>query len=400
MDSRDRCRARPIPWAILWALAWAVAACGGSSSSGTAFLDRQTDARRPAATRSGARAEKSGARASKKSAGGASLRTLALSRTPVKLLGGRLLVRLPESARVDPFDDSEQPGAGRMRAREAFRIEHGVQRFLVVVVELFARHAGDLEAEVGAEVERWGQRPSAFAIDSLANPSCPVVRVVPAEALFLGLQDGIDDLALVDLLYVGSPDGTVQTIAIHANDAAARERDALTALAGRIGTTVHAGRVAFDTSGGTRKFTVFRRGPELRIDLPDSTVAFEEEGRDSDAYTIRVLRPLGGKGGTLRITVGGAAEALPPGGRRARARSHLMGQPAQWTSYSTADGLELRLVHRTAVQPISIVISADDQDAIDDLRAIAETLVLSRTCDGPVGCPPGEVCRHEHCRLR
>lgn len=328
----------------------------------------------------------------------AKMGTMPLSTKTMPLLGGRLQARLPAEAREVPVPDdpSTSPAGGLMR-QARHRIELGDQAILLLSIELFAHEGPDFMSEVRAEVEHWGQRAAAFDVSLVSNPNLSVARVVPDEPLALGLRDGFQDMVLVAVLFVASRDGTVQSIALHANEAAARDRMGLASLLARIGGTIRPGQ-RFDTSGGTRVFTLFRRGPEVRFDVPDGTIAVEEERPDAETYFVQLSRALGAPGaGSMRITVGGHPEPLPTRGRHVR--GELLGGPVQWLADASADGgRELRLVHISSEQPVEAVLTAPNAEALEALRHVAESMRFSRACEGRAECPAGERCDHEYCR--
>lgn len=390
---RDRGRA-----SCALALFACVAACGGGSRQ-SAFMDHQEAAATTKAPAKGAGTAKA-APAKRAAPLPEKLGLLPLAARPVKVLGGRLQVRLPEVATEASMPD--EPGAAGAEAGLVRQTRHRItladQTLLLIEIELFAREGPDLMSEVREEVDHWGQRAASWDVGLVPNPSLSVVRVVPDEPLALGLRDGPYDLSLVAVLFVASSDGTIQSIALHANEAAARDRTGLATLVSRIGGSIRAGR-RFSTAGGTRVFTLFRHGPEVRIDLPDGAIALEHSTPDAETYFIQVARPLGGTAaGSLRITVGGHPEALPARGGR-RVAGQFLGTAVQWRSETTPEGAHtLRLVHLAAEQPVEAILEAPSAEALDPLRTIAESMRFSAACEGGADCPAGERCDHEYCR--
>lgn len=388
---------------VLTCLALLLVACGGGSRQ-SAFMDNRGETATGEAPAKGAAKRAAKAAPAKRAAPlPEKLGQLPLAARAVPILGGRLQVRLPEVASEATMPD-EGPGAsaatGDLARQTRHRIVLADQSALLLAIELFAREGPDLMSEVREEVEHWGQRAAHFDIQLVPNPNLSVVRVVPDEPLSLGLRDGPYDLALVAVLFVASSDGTVMSLALHANAAAVRDARGLSSLVSRIGGSIRPGRV-FDTAGGTRVFTLFRRGPEVRMDLPDKTIAFEEERPDAETYVVQLTRPLGGTAaGSMRLTVGGRFDALPARGGR-RVAGQFLGGAVQWLAETAEDGgRTLRLVHLAAEQPVEAVLTAPTAEALEALRTVAESVRFSQACEGRASCPVPERCEHEYCRSR
>lgn len=388
-------------------LALSLFACGGGSRQ-SAFMDNQAEAGSSSASTKAAGTAKQPAKAAAPAKRAAALPekigALPLVARPVKILGGRLQVRLPEGATEATMPPDFGPGGAPvdqgLSKQSRHRIALADQSVLLVAADLFARQGPDFMSEVREEVEHWGQRAAHFDVQLVPNPNLSVARVVPDEPLSLGLQDGMDDLVLVAVLFVASSDNTVMSLSMHANAAAARDARGLATLASRIGGSLRAGRV-FDTAGGTRVFTLFRHGPEVRMDLPDATIAFEEERPDAETYVVQLTRPLGGTAaGSMKVTVGGRPEPLPARGGR-RVRGQFLGTAVQWVS-DTAEGGDrtLHLVHMAAEQPVEALLTAPSAEALEALKTVAESVRFSQACEGRAGCPVPERCEHEYCRSR
>jgi hypothetical protein len=290
------------------------------------------------------------------------------------------------------------PGAEPTAREERYRIQVGNAVLVAIVRELMARQSEDLDADVRAEVAHWGQRPATFDLEVLPHAGeTTVLRLVPSEAVHAGVQDAATDLGLGAALFVAHPDGSMQSIELHGNEPAVHDRGALTAFAGRLAGGIHPGRRRLGLVQGTKVFTIYRHGPELRLDLPAQALATEQEGEDSETYTIEPLRPMGGEGGRIEIRIGGHPDEAPHG--RHLARGRLLDHDVQWSPESPdTGGKVLRTSFATSDFPVSITITAPAQAQIDALKTIVESMRLSHACNGPSDCSGGERCDHEFCR--
>ena len=368
--------------------------CGGGGQR-SAFVDERGDTHGKA---SPAKAAPAKAAPTKAAALPDKIGLLPLASKAVPILRGRLHVRLPAEAQPVAADEiGAGPDEGPLVKQTRHRLQLVNQKVLFLEVELFAREGPDFISEVREEIGRWGQRAPTFEVGLVSNPQVSVIRVIPSEPLALGLRDGIDDLSLVGVLFVASVDGSIQTIAAHANQAALADRAGLVSFLNRIGATLRPGR-RLSTTSGTRTFTLFRRGPEVRIDVPDGVASLEQQTPEQETYMFYMLRPLGGVGGTARIVVGGRPEPPPARGGR-RVPGNLLGAAAPWVM-STGEGGELgaRAVQLAGEQPVEAVITANGPAPLDALRQMAETMRFSRACQAPADCPAGERCDHEYCR--
>lgn len=372
--------------------------CGGGGRRAQFVSDREEGGEAQAPAKAGAKAAPAKAPAKRVVPLPEKIGLLPLTAKAVPVLRGRLSVRLPEEAQPVAADEiGASADEGPLTKQTRHRLQLVSQKVLLLEVELFAREGPDFISGVREEIAKWGQRAPSFDVELVSNPQLSVVRVIPSEPLGLGLQDGIDDLSLVGVLFVANVDGTVQTMAMHANAAALADRPGLVALLARMGGTVRPGR-RVATTGGTRTFTLFRHGPEVRIDAPDGVASIEQGTAEQETYTFYLLRPLGGVGGSARVVVGGRPEPIPPRGGR-RVNGTLMGAATSWLSTTTDDGAtSLRAVQLTGEQPVEVVVTATDRAPLDALREMMGSLRFSRACEGPGDCPAGERCDHEYCR--
>src|SRR5512136_940564 len=70
---------------------------------------------------------------------------LPLADRPIQLLGGRLTVRMPAAARVEPRQRSIMSAAESGEEETRVVLDAGPERLVLLASELFARFEGDLE---------------------------------------------------------------------------------------------------------------------------------------------------------------------------------------------------------------------------------------------------------------
>lgn len=291
-----------------------------------------------------------------------------------QLLNGRLSATLPAGGHVAEGDGNPLPEPGEIGDKSRHAVDDGTFHVAIASFELFAPVGADFEAEIRAGLARWKRPPRRPSLEALsAHAPLRVVLVTLPEPDRAGLSDETGSLSLVSLLYVAHPDGTVQAIELHTNDANLGNVARVTALARQIGESLEVGPLGMPHAAGTRVVPIGTR--ELQAEVPEGFVGAAEIGMD---YTIASLMPLSPiASGGPRIDVGSFAsddpDWPPPAGT---VSSRLFDQPVRYRRGVSRGRRELSAGVEVDDWRISVTLSARTQAELDALLPIAETMRL------------------------
>lgn len=305
------------------------------------------------------------------------LGALALGTERTALLGGRLSVRMPATAKV------EQRGRSIMAAPEANEdetrivLDAGEERLVLMTWELYALSGGDLVKAARAHVaDAWGKKPGTMKLEEfVVAPPLAAVAVIPPR------PERKREANLVFTLYVASEDSTVQFLAFYVNSAGAKDILGATKLAMAIAASVSAGSRKLAWKAGPRSFP----GADvdrLVIDVPEGFVASIQEGPDFAVYRLRKLAPLGKPGPACAIYLGAdpfyqyrQAEERPD--KVTTLKGKLLGRNVVWQNWSQAGRTttEAIVLHPKEKElSVHVFCSAGTEEEVATLRTMAETL--------------------------
>ncbi len=305
------------------------------------------------------------------------LSKLTLGDQPIALLGGRLSVRMPAVAKVEPRRHSimAAPASNEDESRVVVDAEN--ERLVLMAYELYALSGGDLEKSVRADVTAsWHKEAAAVRLERLTlSPPLKAVAVVPLR------QEGNSEANLVLGLYVGSGDGTVHYLAFYANPAGARDAAGVEAFCRKIATTVSGGSRRLSSKGGAHRFPGFS-DDRLVITVPDGFVPSTQQGPDFSVYRLRKLAPLGQPQAVCGIYLGWHPayhyrQTNDPPGKVTRIKGKLFGREIEWQNWSEADGITSEIIVPYPMGEgmfMHVFCTASTAEEIQALRAVAETL--------------------------
>lgn len=301
--------------------------------------------------------------------------TLGTERTA--LLGGRLSVKMPATAKVAPRGRNIMAAPEANEDETRIVLDAGEERLVLMTWELYALSGGDLEKAARVHLaDAWGKKPGTVKLEKfvVASPLAAVAVIPPC-------PDRKREANLVFTLYVASEDGTVQFLAFYVNSAGAK---------GIVGATKLAQAIAASVSAGSRKLA-WKAGPRsfpgvdvdrLVIDVPEGFVASVQEGPDFAVYRLRKLAPLGKLGSVCGIYLGHhpsyqyeQAEERPD--KVTTLKGKLLGRNAVWQNWSQAGRTtsEAIVLHPKEKElSVHVFCSAGTGEEVATLRTMAETL--------------------------
>jgi len=256
-----------------------------------------------------------------------------LSDKPIKVLGGRLMVRMPLGARTEArlFGIMSAPESDEHETRVVF--DAGQERLVLMAHENFAFAGDDFEKDVREWVAKWSGK---YRIETLQLPTrgLKAVAVIPLNAPD---HSRSDDATFVEGLLVESADRTIQSLDVYVNTAAEKDLEGCKAVAHRILMSVAPGKKELQLAAGERRLFANSKDLEISITVPKNTVATKQVGPDFLVHRLIVLGRLGADSGSIGIYVGGHP-SFKPGAKRGEGM--IFGKNVEWHSFEQGGGLE------------------------------------------------------------
>jgi hypothetical protein len=225
------------------------------------------------------------------------LGALNLGPKPTDLLAGRLKVRMPEGARIQPRQVSIMAAAQAAEEETRVVLDAGKERLVLMAYEMYALTRGQLEAEVQAFYEnlnlkgrleklplKSGLKAVTFAPD---NPD------MKREAVFF---QGV---------MVAREDTTLQYLVFYANPEASKDLKGALALARKIASSLTPGKRKLKTKAGVRIMAGLDSSYRLSIQAPEGFIHTKQDGPDFMVHNIRTLARLNMRSTGLSIYLGG-----------------------------------------------------------------------------------------------
>jgi hypothetical protein len=235
-----------------------------------------------------------------------------LTSQPMKLLDGRLTIRVPAQARI------ERRGPTRVQvdkeADEEARImlDYGSERMTLIASETFSRCTGDFELAVRRTIAASSMGVEAFDLKSPLH----VLAYWPEMSQSL---DRTESNRLMGL-YILRSDAAVERLAFDLNADAARDSASWERLARKIAATLGEGRQPLPGQAGERHFFGFT------ATVPDGYVATA----GGSPVKLRKITEFGVPASSLAVDSGYLPQALPTGPEVRITNVTLLGKPAQW----------------------------------------------------------------------
>ncbi len=324
---------------------------------------------------------------------------LPLAEAAVEILDGRLRLRLPERAAIDPKDPRSTLAKPRTDETRIL-VDVAQERLEIRAHERFALAGTNFAAAVTAAVGEWSADAAKEYSITEFPPADPGTKM-RAVAVRPNAPATSPTGTFVRGLFVASPDGTVQYLEATADAAAARKLDAVGALVEAIFATVVPGGKGLDRRAGTRRFEG-PAGEALELAVPAGTAFVVEHGTDYVIARVHLLPPLGITAPSMSVQVGGQPTYVHQklAAEPAMVDGTLLGRPIQWHRWTSGRSAPkttfeaiVPLVEGGKTQVHAIVLGRDAK-RIDLLRGVAQTL-RPATGDAPPAPPPAPAAAAE-----
>jgi hypothetical protein len=309
------------------------------------------------------------------------LAKLALSNEPTSLLAGRLTLKMPAAAKVEPRRRSIMAAPESSEEETRVVLDAKKERLVLMAGELYALMGDDFEKAVRAEVAKsWGEKASTVKVEKLAvAPPLVAVAVLPPP------PECETEAQLVLGVYVGNGDGTVQFLAFYVNPEGAKDAAGMAALARESALTLSAGTRRLTSKAGDRSFAGVGND-RLVITVPEGFVASTTEGPDFSVYELHKLSPLGQPASSCGIYLGRHPsyqyrQTDDPPDKVTRTKGRLLGRDAEWQDWSKAGRLNTEAIvsyPKSEGMAVHVFCSAASDDGLKALRAVAATLRVQR----------------------
>ena len=310
-------------------------------------------------------------------AAGGELGSLAQSPQPTEVLAGRVSLRLPTGAREEPLVQSVMHAPESREDQSRIVIDAGAERLIIMVYELYALTGDDLAASLQAELARLGDpdakgyRQERLALEDSRGQGFTLMRTAPPSVARAAIHLGG--------MFLGLPDGTAVLLQAFVNPEGFQDPEGAASIARRIFASGAAGPRQLSRAPGPRGL-----GQHLALTLPPDVIVVTQSGPDFSVYRLFPLRRLGERvPGQLGIYVGHHASFRPIG---RPSPGTLLGRSVVWYDKSNSGTKALDVLVTMGVgrpeEVAHMFVSAPDDDALQFLKAIAETLTMAPVQSG------------------
>jgi hypothetical protein len=302
-------------------------------------------------------------------AGAGELGKLVLAREPTEVLGGRLRVNLPASARLESRQPATAPASESAEEESRIVLDAGKEELVVIVHDLFARAGDNFAASVRQEISAsQGALASEYSLHPLrvADPACTAIAVAPREARVQGA------VAFLQGAYVALPDGTVLLIHGYVNPEGLEDRAGADALLAGILASASAGPRKLLREAGVRTLEA-----GLTVTVPADVIFAREAGSTFRVHWLKPMRLLGGPSeGGIGMYLGRQPDRTRHGVGLPDINGTLLGQDVQWHAWRTDDktAYGADVILRMESEFLHVFMWTADEGRLTAFRAIAESL--------------------------
>jgi hypothetical protein len=295
----------------------------------------------------------------------------------VPLLGGRLSVSLPASARVDPRGHDIMAADASDEDETRVVVEpgdSGLAHFVLFAQELYVRSSGDLVRDARTLLANEAEGLEFRAIRLASGLSA--VTLVPKAPISL------HDAAFVSAAIVEHADHTLCKVSFFVVAESAQDAERHAALAASALSSVEPGQ-AGHAPERTQRIDL-GDGSVLVLELKQGSVKTLDRGPDFMVYHVRSIAVVGESPPELGIYLGGYPQ---PQWQQAgidkknvkTTRGRLLGQAVDWYSWQPSPGIDLdeAIVQLSSRGSVHVFVSASPATA-RELRRAAEAMRLEK----------------------
>lgn len=291
---------------------------------------------------------------------------------PIEVLGGRLLVRMPQGARIEarPFPIMSAPESEEDETRVVF--DAGPERLVLMAHEALAFAGDDFEKDVRDWVARWKGK---YRIEATQLPTngLETVSVIPLNSPD---HSRSDDATFVEGVFIESADRTIQSLDLYLNAAAEKDMDGCKTVARQILLSVAPGKKKLKLAAGERRLSGISEDLEISIMVPKNLVATRQDGPDFLVHRLVILGRLGAETGSIGIYVGNHP-SFDAGTKKSNGM--ILGRKVGWQSFQPGGGLQV-LCELPFAGPLPLFahvwVQAPDDTQLAALKQAAESIKL------------------------
>jgi len=310
---------------------------------------------------------------------GGELGKLTLQDKPLGVLGGRVLVRMPEGAKIEARQGANIMGPGPSADEESrIILDAGGERLVLMAQETFQWADKSFREVLGKRyadcsitpIQKGEEEPKSYL-------------VVPKEAPSAGEATGVASGCII------LPDNTVVLLRAYVNREACQDLPGCTALAREVLSHAAGGNVPLKRGAGTRRLRAMAADKELQVDLPQDHIITFRRGPDFWVYYVRPLSPYGVVPATLVLYQGGHPSAFHKQSEGAGAKppevksidGTFLGQKTPWIRWTSGTGNQARTHAETIVsfgdfQKSHVYFSAQKPEDMAICEKIAQSMAL------------------------
>lgn len=297
--------------------------------------------------------------------------TAPMADEPLSILDGRLSLRVPVHAAIEPRRDSVMAATPAAQAETRVVYRAGARKLVVMAYELFARESEtDFVPSLTAHLESWG----------LDEYDTGELELNGMQTFQLGVREPDVERETVFLraMFVRHSDGGIIAVYAFVDQEGATDLDAARGLINAVFTTVAEGRRQLDLAA--RQVTLGADEAErLTLELRDGMCVTSDVGPDFVVYRIRRIGRLSDQLGELGIYFGGAPNRHTFEGELSKVRTRLFGERLEWERYTvgTAISEQAYVAHPRAEDvTLHVWVTAPNEDEHKLLHAILVTLTV------------------------
>jgi len=313
------------------------------------------------------------------------------------LLAGRLTIRVPAAARNIARAHSIMAAPHSVQKETRLMFDAGPERLVIMTKEMFATRGSDLAGTLAKASASDGK----VVRVAVSDDKLEVYAMVPRK------HDRKRAAILVYAATVAQPDGSLQSVRVFVNPAAAEDPAGCSALAskstmpkvkpakamGRCATlaaamisTLRSGNRKLDVSAGQRRLTGQYSDDHFDVTVPAAFITTLDRGPDFTVHVLRHLAPLESPGRMLLgVYVGGHPSYQV---KQANAKvtttevdGTLFGKPIKWRTSNLSDGrivAEVIIPHPTSKARVHVFAMGHTAAHITTLKKMAESLVPAK----------------------
>ena len=335
-----------------------------------------------------------------------------LEATPLKLLDGRVLVKMPMGAKKEalgPASIMASAPSTQRTDRAVFKVDK--EKLVLVASETFGTVGEDAEKEVRRYYAKawFGE----FTLTPLKFDDAAAAQKLMGFLLYPTRPPADEESRVVVVAAIVLPDKTVVAIDVYVNPTAYDDKDGCRKVAEAILASIRPGEKKLALEGGVRRLGLSRKKKDLAVELPANFAMTIDRGPDFDVYRFIPVLPLNKESGNLSIYFGmqpeyqykqRASEESDKEPAVRKVDGKILGRDVKWHVWTAGTGTEARKFWEVMLDKIlpeddhtiaHVFLNAATDEAVAALRKVAESLkvvdVQEEPAPKPKDAPSGAV---------